>query len=108
MEFSHRFYTCRCYLLILSLLTFFQPIATNNASTQQMQPVSNPFLSNDQKNKMEGQKQMTQQIQKQSAAKTSGIILVPQCTSADMEKFKNDRFVLGEIPTCPPPIELCG
>ena len=52
---------------------------------------------------------MTEQIKKQSTepAKTSGIIIFPQCTPADLEKFKSDKFVLGEIPTCPPPIELC-
>ena len=54
---------------------------------------------------------MKEQLQKQqqtAAAKTSGIVLVPQCTPADVEKFKSERFVLGEIPTCPPPIELCS
>ncbi|XP_059608564.1 nuclear pore complex protein Nup98-Nup96-like isoform X2 [Phlebotomus argentipes] len=29
-------------------------------------------------------------------------------TPADLEAFKADTFVLGKIPTVPPPIELCG
>ena len=65
---------------------------------------------------MEEQKQLSEQILKQSepaggtktASPSSGIVLIPQCTPADYEKFKSARFVLGEIPTCPPPAELCS
>ena len=29
------------------------------------------------------------------------------CSDEDMQAFKADSFVLGKIPECPPPLELC-
>lgn len=29
------------------------------------------------------------------------------CSDEDMQAFRADSFVLGKIPECPPPLELC-
>ena len=29
------------------------------------------------------------------------------CSEEDMQAFRADSFVLGKIPECPPPLELC-
>lgn len=83
--------------------------AANTSSTQQASsaPV-NPFLSQAMKEKKVQQQQQYQQLQQQQPAGASqSIVKIPEITTEDLAKFQADKFILGQIPTCPPPPESC-
>ncbi|XP_057309954.1 uncharacterized protein LOC130647961 isoform X2 [Hydractinia symbiolongicarpus] len=84
-------------------------VAANTSSTQQTSsaPV-NPFLSQAMKEKKAQQQQQYQQLQQQQPAGASqSIVKIPEITPEDLAKFQADKFILGQIPTCPPPPESC-
>lgn len=72
----------------------------------------NPFLAQvNQSNqaKFEQQQKQYEQLQQQTPTQVNvqPIYDIPLPTQDDILKFKADVFIFGQIPTCPPPLELC-
>lgn len=87
---------------LLIFESFILQASTNNT------PV-NPFLTSTQQVKQVQQNQVLLDLQKNSNNQSTHqpLITLPKLTEDDIAKFKAEKFIFGQIPTCPPPPELC-
>ena len=79
--------------------------STAQVITQDNKTDVNPFLSS-----ASNSQKSVEQLQPPPPPSNSTPVYsskIPPITAVDIEKFKAAKFVVGKIPTCPPPIELC-
>ncbi|XP_062520824.1 nucleoporin NUP42-like [Corticium candelabrum] len=77
---------------------------------QQNQTQSQPGVSSVQQQQQQQQQQSTQPSNVQAQQQTSSDqvrLSGTKVSEEDLLQFKADKFILGKVPECPPPLELC-